>query len=83
MATSPLTAIGDLVPLICRARWVRFGLFSEVRFRTADTDSGAWEQRGRLEVAPDGWYRVDVKDGEATVNCRPGIVPATWCRSRT
>jgi len=62
-ATPPQIAIGDLVPLLYRARWVRFGLSGEVESRTAD-GSGAWQERASLEIAPDGRYRVEVVDGE-------------------
>src|SRR5712692_9132764 len=46
-----------------RARWVRFALSGEVRSRTGDTGSGAWEERESFEVAADGRYRVEVIDG--------------------
>jgi len=51
-------AIGDLIPLMYRASWVRFALSGEVRSRTAEA-SDAWEERGTLEVAPDGGDRDD------------------------
>ena len=51
MTTAPQTAIKDLVPLIYRARWARIGMSGEVRSRTADTGSGAWEERETFEVA--------------------------------
>jgi len=51
-------AIGDLIPLMYRASWVRLALSGEVRSRTAEA-SDAWEERGTLEVAPDGGDRDD------------------------
>ncbi len=72
MTTPPQTAIGDLVPLMYRARWARFGLSGEVRSRTADTGSGAWQERESFEVAPDGRYRFEVIDGEGDRELRTG-----------
>lgn len=72
MATPPQTAISDLVPLMYRSRWARFGLSGEVRSRTADTGSGAWEERESFEVAPDGRYRFEVIDGEGDRELRTG-----------
>jgi len=72
MTTPPQTAISDLVPLMYRARWGRFGLSGEVRSRTADTGSGAWEERESFEVAPDGRYRFEVIDGEGDRELRTG-----------
>jgi hypothetical protein len=56
--------IGDLVPLLYRKHWIRFGMFGEIQTRTADAGTGAWEERGRLEVAPDGRYRAELTDWE-------------------
>ncbi|HEX9516973.1 MAG TPA: hypothetical protein VF940_12460, partial [Streptosporangiaceae bacterium] len=72
MTTPPQTAISDLVPLMYRSRWARFGLSGEVRSRTADTGSGNWEERESFEVAPDGRYRFEVIDGEGDRELRTG-----------
>jgi hypothetical protein len=72
MTTPPQTAISDLVPLMYRSRWAWFGLSGEVRSRTADTGSGAWEERESFEVAPDGRYRFEVIDGEGDRELRTG-----------
>jgi hypothetical protein len=64
MTTPPEAVIGDLVPLLYRTHWIRFGMVGEIQTRTADAGSGAWEERGRLEVAPGGWYRAELTDGE-------------------
>jgi hypothetical protein len=72
MTTPPQTAISGLVPLMYRSRWARFGLSGEVRSRTADTGSGAWEERESFEVAPDGRYRFEVIDGEGDGELRAG-----------
>jgi hypothetical protein len=64
MTTPPQTAISDLVPLMYRARWARFGMSGEVRSRTAEAGSGGWEERESFEVAPDGRYRFEVIDGD-------------------
>ena len=67
-----MTTISDLVPLMYRARWARFGLSGEVRSRTADTGSGAWAERESFEVAPDGRYRFEVIDAEGDRELRTG-----------
>src|SRR5215470_6721925 len=54
-------AIGDLIPLMYRASWVRFVLSGEISSRTTEA-SDAWEERGTLEVAPDGGYRAEIID---------------------
>ena len=72
MTTPPQTAISDLVPLMHRSQWARFGMSGEVRSRTADTGSGAWEERESFEVAPDGRYRFEVIDGEGDRELRTG-----------
>lgn len=64
MKTPPRIAIGDLVPLMYRPRWARFGLTGQVRCRTTDAGSGDWEKRGSLEVAPGGRYRAEVINAE-------------------
>jgi hypothetical protein len=72
MTTSPRTAISDLVPLLYRARWVRFGMSGEVRSRAGDAGSVGWEEREVFEVAPDGRYRFEVIDGEGDREVRAG-----------
>jgi hypothetical protein len=64
MTTPHGTAMGELVPLMYRPRWARFGLSGEIRSSTAEAGSKAWEERGSLEVAPDGRYRVEVVDAD-------------------
>lgn len=62
MTTSPQPTLSDLVPLMYRARRASFSLSGEVRTREYHADTGAWEERGSLEVAPDGRYRAEVTD---------------------
>jgi hypothetical protein len=83
MGTPPKAAIGDLVPLMYRARWVRFGMSGEVRSRADDTGSVGWEEREVFEVAPDGRYRFEVIDGEGDREVRTGDMQAARCRFRS
>lgn len=62
MTVPPQATISDLVPLMYRARWASFSLSGEVRTRESRSGSGAWEERGSLEVAPGGRYRAEVTD---------------------
>jgi len=61
MTAAREAAIGDLIPLMYRASWVRFALSGEISSRTTEA-SDAWEERGTLEVAPDGGYRAEITD---------------------
>ncbi|HEX2323381.1 MAG TPA: hypothetical protein VHJ18_30785 [Streptosporangiaceae bacterium] len=64
MITPPKVSMSDLVPLIYRSPWVRFGLSGELRSRTTESGSRVWEEREVFEVAPDGRYRSEVTDAE-------------------
>src|SRR5262249_50628040 len=68
---------------IYRPRWARFGLSGEIWSRTAESGSRAWEERGSLEISPDGRYRVEVVDAEGdreleTGDSAEGPVPFPW-----
>ncbi len=62
MSMPSQAGIGELIPLMYRARWASSSLSGEVRAYGAGDGSGAWEERGSLEVAPDGRYRAEVTD---------------------
>jgi len=62
MSMPSQAGIGDLIPLMYRARWASFSLSGEVRAHGTEAGSGRWEERGILEVAPDGRYRAEVTD---------------------
>jgi hypothetical protein len=72
MTTPPQIAISDLVPLIYRARWARFGLSGDVRTMTAESGSQVWEEREEFELALDGRYRSEVVDGEGDREVQTG-----------
>jgi outer membrane lipoprotein-sorting protein len=65
MMRSAEGTISDLVPLLYRARWLRFSLSGEVRSRRArGGDGGHDELSGSLLAAPGGLYRADLVDEE-------------------
>jgi hypothetical protein len=67
MMKSAEAAISDLVPLLYRARWLRFSLSGEARSRRKrGGDGGHDEVSGSLRAAPGGLYRADLvdEDGE-------------------
>jgi hypothetical protein len=64
MNTPPQISMSDLVPLMYKARWVRFALSGELRARTTESGSRVWEDHESFEVTPDGRYRSEVTDGE-------------------
>jgi outer membrane lipoprotein-sorting protein len=67
MMRSAEHTISDLVPLMYRARWLRFSLSGEVRSRRKrGGDGGHDELSGSLLAAPGGLYRADLvdEDGE-------------------
>ena len=54
------SSISDLVPLLYRARWLRFSLSGEVRSRRKrGGDGGHDELSGSVLAAPGGLYRAD------------------------
>jgi outer membrane lipoprotein-sorting protein len=81
MMRSAESTISDLVPLLYRARWLRFTLSGEVRSRRKrDGDGGHDELSGSLLAAPGGLYRADLVDEEGEREQRicdghPGNVP--------
>jgi outer membrane lipoprotein-sorting protein len=65
MMSSAEITISDLVPLLYRARWLRFSLSGEVRSRHYRAgDGGHDELSGSLLAAPGGLYRADLVDEE-------------------
>ena len=67
MMKSAESTISDLVPLLYRARWLRFSLSGEARSRRKrGGDGGHDELSGSLLAAPGGRYRADLidEDGE-------------------
>jgi|SRR5450755_183419 len=58
-----MPVVSDLVPLLYRARWIRFSVSGEVRrHRERGGFDGHEELSGSLLAAPDGRYRVDLVD---------------------
>jgi hypothetical protein len=75
MMRSAGSTISDLVPLLYRARWLRFSLSGEVRSRRKrGGDDGHDELSGRLLAAPGGLYRAELVDeeGERELRIRDG-----------
>lgn len=67
MMRSAKSTISDLVPLLYRARWLRFSLSGEVRSRRKRGGDGGYDElSGSLQAAPGGLYRADLidEDGE-------------------
>jgi len=62
MSMPSQAGIADLIPLMYRARWASFSLSGQVRAYGTTAGSGQWEERGSLEVDPDGRYRAEVTD---------------------
>jgi hypothetical protein len=61
------STISDLVPLLYRARWLRFSLSGEVRSRRKRGGDGGYDElSGSLRAAPGGLCRADLvdEDGE-------------------
>jgi hypothetical protein len=81
MMRSAESTISDLVPLLYRARWLRFSLSGEVRSRRKrGGDGGHDELSGSLLASPGGLYRADLVDEEGEREQRicdghPGSVP--------
>ena len=75
------SSISGLVPLLYRARWLRFSLSGEVRSRRQrHGDGGHDELSGGLLAAPGGRYRADLvdEDGEHELmicDGPPGVIP--------
>jgi outer membrane lipoprotein-sorting protein len=67
MTMSAEGTISDLVPLMYRARWLRYSLSGEVRSRRKRGGDGGYDElSGSLQTAPGGLYRADLvdEDGE-------------------
>jgi hypothetical protein len=61
MSGPALVALGELVPLMYRARWLRFFVSGQVINREESPHGAGWES-GSLHAAPGGRYRADVVD---------------------
>jgi len=75
MMRSAETTISDLVPLMYRARWLRFSLSGEVRSRRKRGGDGGYDElSGSLQAAPGGLYRADLvdEDGERELSVADG-----------
>jgi hypothetical protein len=64
MTIPPQATIGDLVPLMYRARWTWFSLSGEVRTRGSGSRSDTWQESGSIEIAPGSRYRAEVTDDD-------------------
>lgn len=90
MMRSAESALSDLVPLLYRARWLRFSLAGEVRSRRRrGGDGGHDELSGSLLAAPGGRYRADlineegdrelrISDGQSGAGPFPELLIPSW-----
>ena len=79
MSGPAVVSLGELVPLMYRARWLRSFVSGQVTSREESPDGAGWES-GSLHAAPGGRYRADVVDEDGDrelVICdgRTGMVP--------
>src|SRR5258706_11675029 len=79
MSGPAVVSLGELVPLMYRARWLRFFVSGQVTSREESPDGAGWES-GSLHAAPGGRYRGDGGDEDGDrelVICdgRTGMVP--------
>ena len=58
MSGPAVVSLGELVPLMYRARWLRFFVSGQVTSREESPDGAGWES-GSLHAAPGGRYRAD------------------------
>ncbi len=61
MSGPAVVSLGELVPLMYRARWLRSFLSGQVSSREESPDGAGWES-GSLHAAPGGRYRAETVD---------------------
>ncbi|HUZ56777.1 MAG TPA: hypothetical protein VMU94_30165 [Streptosporangiaceae bacterium] len=63
MGGRAVVSLSELVPLMYRARWLRFFVSGEVTSREESPEGAGWES-GSLHAAPGGRYRADTVDDD-------------------